>query len=329
MLNHIPVLLNETLGLLLPALKSENTDEVPVHADLTIGCGNHAIAVYKALRGKVFILGLDADSEMLSIAEQNFLHEDVPRDKFLLVHANFEEIDNVGKKVGIEKFNTVFSDYGINSMQVDNAERGMSFRLDGKLDMRFDRTKSGITAQDIINNYSIEELTHIFRENADVALAKHYAKTIVRCRSISPIKTTVQLAEIIEKATPKKMRFSGHIHVGTKLFMALRIAVNNELVVIKTSLMKAAKLLKVNGRLATISYHSGEDKICKNFFRDISRKCKCPPEQPFCSCDKIQYFSILTNKPITPSEEEVLNNPRSRSGKLRGVKKLYETGEIK
>ncbi len=325
---HIPVLLNETTEILIPALRKKNKSELPILADLNLGCGNHSLNIYKVTGGQVFILGIDCDQNMLNLAKDNFLREGVPDHKFKLFRANFEDVDEVVDKIGLSKVNAVLYDLGLNSAQVDNPDRGFSFRFDGPLDMRFDdRLKT--TAADIVNSCSADELKRLFREYGDEKNAKIVADAIVKKRKIAPIITTGRLAEVVVDALPQKLKFSGHLHPGTKVFQSLRIAVNNELEVLRRSLRKSAALLAKDGVIAAISYHSGEDRIIKHFFRDLAAKCKCPIEQPFCSCGGIQEFKILTPQPIMSSEKEIEANPRARSGKLRGIRKIYEADKIK
>lgn len=325
--DHIPVLLKETLDLLVPALVVKG-DNLPVAVDCTCGCGHHSIELFKLMNGKLKLISLDCDDRMLDLARANFLREGVPEDLFKLIRANFSEVAEAVKAVNVDKVDAVIYDLGLNSSQVDNSARGFSFRNDGPLDMRFD-SRLQTTAADIVNNWPAGDLSRLFRDNADEHRAMYLAKVIVQSRKKVPVTSTRQLASIVEDATPQKLKVSGHLHCATKIFQALRIEVNKEYEVLKESLKKSASLLRVHGRIAAISYHSGEDRITKHYFRELSLECKCPQEQPICTCGGRADFKVLTRNPIVPCDEEIANNPRARSAKLRGVEKLYETDKSK
>jgi len=327
MSDHIPVLLKESCEILLPALVSQS-DITPILMDCSIGCAGHSLEFFRATKGNLFLLGIDVDDEILKMAEENLMRGGVPEKKFKLVRANFEDVDAVLDDLGISEVSAVFYDVGFNSVVVENAERGFSLMKDGLLDMRFDR-RLKVSAADLVNSLSGQELKEIFWKFGGERRAKFLSDVIVKKRLKSPIRTTKELAELVEKFTPRKLKQTGHLHPATKIFQALRIAVNRELEVLEKSLKKVLGYLKALAHVAVITYHSGEDKIVKDIFRTVSRSCSCPPEQPFCSCGGKPAFKVLTPHPIVPTIEEVYRNPRARSGKLRAICKLHKTEKIK
>lgn len=320
--DHCPVMLEESVALLKPALTRKNDNEMPILIDMTCGCGHHSIGFYKALAGSVSLVCIDCDCAMLAIAKGNFMREGVSEDRFRMFRSNFELVDEVCRNAGVEKADAIFLDLGLNSSQISvDSKRGFSFRDDSALDMRFD-DRLNLTAEAIVNTWSVDELRRIFWEYGEEKRAKFLAETIVKKRKSEYIKSARRLAEIIEDATPRKLVMTGRLHSATLVFQSIRVAVNSELKVLETALHKSLALLKPGGRIGVISYHSLEDRIVKNIFRDNSKSCKCPVEQPFCSCGGKPEFKVLTKNPIVPSEVEVDKNPRARSGKLRGIEKI-------
>jgi 16S rRNA (cytosine1402-N4)-methyltransferase len=237
-----------------------------------------------------------------------------------LVNDNFACLKKILSSLKIKKVDSVIADFGISSDQIDNADRGFSFRTDAPLDMRIDPAGS-LTAADIVNNYSEQDLEKTLRDYGDEKYARRIAREIIKQRKIKPIIRTLELIGLIEKTVPgfyKRQK----IHFATRTFQALRIEVNKELENIKKFLPQAIDLLGRRGRLAAITFHSGEDRIVKNIFRENARGCICPPEFPVCRCGKLPKIRIITRKPIAPSEEELKENPRARSAKLRVAEKL-------
>ncbi len=312
---HVSVLLNETIDGL-------NIKEDGIYLDGTLGGGGHSKEILKHLTsGK--LIGLDQDSNALKKAGQ--VLEDY-KDKTIFVHSNYEKIDEVLDELNIDKIDGILLDLGVSSHQLDEEERGFSHNKDAKLDMRMDET-SDFTAWHVVNQYTEKELERILWEYGDERWAKRIAKFILEERKVKPIDTTLDLVSVIKKAIPKDVRKDGH-HPAKKSFQAIRIEVNRELEVLKDSIPKMVRRLKVGGRLAIITFHSLEDRIVKESFRDLYKDCICPPQMPQCVCDKEREIEIITRKPIVPSNEEIKYNPRSRSAKLRIAERI-ETNKHK
>ncbi|HAV11824.1 MAG TPA: 16S rRNA (cytosine(1402)-N(4))-methyltransferase, partial [Candidatus Moranbacteria bacterium] len=237
-----------------------------------------------------------------------------------LINENFEKIKDSLEFLKIEKVDAITADLGISSDQLEDAEIGISFRIDAPLDMRLDR-KRELTAREVINGYSEAELARVFREFGDEKYAGRIARRICEARKEKGIERTLELVSIIESAVPAIYK-RGKIHPATKVFQALRIEVNNELEVLKKIIADGIGLLSPKGRLAIITFHSGEDRIVKNLFREYARGCVCPPELPICRCGEKEIVKIITKKALEATEEEILDNPRSRSAKLRVVEKI-------
>lgn len=303
---HEPVLLTEVVE----GLNLELGDKV---MDCTLGLGGHAEKILEKIGETGLLIGIDADESNLESAKKRL----EKYKKFLGVRDNFENLDEVWKKAGISKAQAIYFDLGLSSPHVDAGSRGFSFLEDGPLDMRFDQRKK-ITAEILINESAEEELEKKFRNYGEIWKTRRLIAEIVREREKRRIDSTFKLASIIERLfygmERKKMMM--------KVFMALRIAVNDELNVLKTALKKAINILDKNGRIAVISYHSLEDRIVKNFFREAEKECVCPKEVLICNCSKKKELKIITRKPIAPSEEEIERNRRSRSGKLRIAERM-------
>lgn len=307
--NHIPVLLNEVID----GLKIK---EDGIYIDGTLGGAGHSREIIKKLhRGK--LIGIDQDLNALNKAEKvlgDF------KDKSILVHSNYENMDNVLRDLGIEKVDGILLDLGVSSHQLDEETRGFSHNKDAPLDMRMDET-STFSAWDIVNKYTEEDLERIIWDYGEERWAKRIAKFIVEERKGKPIDTTLELVSTIKKAIPKDVRREGH-HPAKKTFQGIRIEVNRELDVLTNGIPKMIELLNPGGRLAIITFHSLEDRIVKESFRELYKDCICPSELPQCICDKYREIEIITRKPIIPSKEEIESNPRSRSAKLRIAEKL-------
>ena len=307
--NHIPILIEEVMAGL--DIKKDG-----IYVDGTLGGAGHSIEIVKRLEsGK--LIGIDQDTDALKKASKVLYGF---KDKTILVHNNYKNIDCVLEDLGIEKVDGIFIDIGVSSYQLDEASRGFSYHKDAPLDMRMDRTKD-FTAWDIVNKYNQEELTNIILNYGEDSWAKRIAEFIVKERSISPINTTLELVEVIKKAIPKRVRMEGS-HPAKQTFQALRIEVNGELDVLKESIEKMVNLLKPGGRLVIITFHSLEDRIVKEKFKYLFKDCICPSEIPICACEKKREIKIITRKPIVPTKEEILINSRSRSAKLRIAEKV-------
>lgn len=301
---HISVLLNETI-------ESLNIKPEGIYVDGTAGGAGHSLEIAKKLKGGRLI-SLDRDPDAVKVASDRL--KEYPA---YVVQSNFSEMDSVLKQLNIEKVDGILLDLGVSSYQLDTAERGFSYHKEAQLDMRM--SKSGISASDIVNTFSETELADIFFTFGEEKFARKIASRIVAEREKEKITTTTQLAEIIANAVPAKARRDGH--PARKCFQAIRIAVNAELESLKEVLNKAFDLLNKDGTLAIITFHSLEDRMVKQFFKECCTGCTCPPDFPVCVCGKTPKGRLYTRKPIEPSSEELELNPRSRSAKLRVIVK--------
>jgi len=305
---HAPVLLRESLDLLI-------TSPAGVYADATIGGGGHTEEILRRLDSRGSVIGFDADANAIGACEKR-LHEELGK-RLRLVNKNFSEIQSVAANEGITGFEGVLFDLGVSSFQLDTAA-GFSYRSDSPLDMRFQRDR-GISAREIVNEYSAEELTKIFREYGEEPMSRAIAQAIVRQRARRSIETTMQLRDAVASAGGGERFLAKRL---SRIFQALRIAVNEELEALRKGLQGAVDLAKPGGRVVVISYHSLEDRIVKNMFRFEAADCICPPHTPVCICGKVASVKILTRKAMIPGEEEVRANPRARSAKLRAAEKI-------
>ncbi|MGN9164576.1 16S rRNA (cytosine(1402)-N(4))-methyltransferase RsmH [Tissierellaceae bacterium HCP3S3_D8] len=306
---HVPIMLDEVIE----GLKIR---ENGIYVDGTLGGAGHSLEIIKRLdNGK--LIGIDQDHRALKKARQVL---EPYEDKAILVHDNYKNIDIILKDLGIEKVDGILLDLGVSSHQLDEGERGFSHNKDAVLDMRMDRTKK-FSAWDVVNNYSEKDLERIIWEYGEDRWAKRIAKFIVNERKEKPIDTTLELVSVIKKAIPKKVRMDGG-HPAKKTFQAIRIEVNGELDVLRDFIEKVCGFVNPGGRIAIISFHSLEDRIVKDAFKELYRECICPPDIPQCMCDKKREIEIITRKPIVASEEELKRNPRSRSAKLRIAEKV-------
>jgi 16S rRNA (cytosine1402-N4)-methyltransferase len=287
--------------------------------DLTVGMGGHSQELLKRLpRGR--LIGLDQDVDALQHA--GLALQGDPR--VSLYKANFADLLWVLRDLAVKEVDSVLMDIGVSSYQLDTPERGFSFMHEGPLDMRMDRSK-GSTASEILNQYSERELAKIFFEFGEEPKSRALARAIVRARGEEPLQTTSQLAELAKRVLGRP-RGRDSKHPATRLFQALRIEVNRELEVLTRGLQAALSILKPGGRLAVITFHSLEDRIVKQYFKGEAADCLCPPDLPMCVCGHKASLKILTNKPVSPSGEELSENPRSRSAKLRAAEKLPAGG---
>lgn len=307
---HISVLLEETIDSL--AIKPDG-----IYVDGTLGGGGHSLEICKRLGEGGRLIGIDQDEDAIKAATERLKDY---KDKVTIVHSNYQEIDSVLRELSISGVDGIVLDLGVSSYQLDNAERGFSYREDAPLDMRMDRSKE-MTAYEIVNNYSESELFRVIKNYGEDNFAKNIAKHIVKARETKPIETTFELNEIIKAAIPAKMR-QGTGHPSKKTFQAIRIELNRELEVLENSIDKMIGLLNPGGRLSIITFHSLEDRIVKNLFRDNMNPCTCPPNFPVCMCGKVPTGKIITRKPIAPSEEELEYNKRAKSSKLRVFERI-------
>ena len=301
--SHYSVLLNETIEEL--HIKQEG-----IYLDGTLGGGGHAFEVCKRLKGGHFY-GIDQDAAAIQAAGERLK---VYGSLVTIIRENYCNAVSALKGLGVEKVDGIVLDLGVSSYQFDTEERGFSYRFDAPLDMRMDQRQS-LTARDIVNEYSEKDLFYIIKDYGEDPFAKNIAKHIVKAREKGPIETTFQLNEVIKAAIPAKMRANGHPSKQT--FQALRIECNRELEVLKSALDELIEFLAPGGRICIITFHSLEDRIVKNAFRRNENPCTCPPEFPVCTCGKVSKGRVVTKKPILPGEQEIAENSRSKSAKLR------------
>ena len=301
---HYSVLLRETIEQL--QVKPDG-----IYVDGTLGGGGHASEVCRLLtRGHLY--GIDQDGDAIAAARERLAPFG---DRVTFIRDNYRNVKAALSVEGVEKADGIVVDLGVSSYQFDNQERGFSYRFDAPLDMRMDRRQT-LTAKEIVNDYPESDLYRIIRDYGEDRFAKNIAKHIVRTRADKPIETTYELNEVIKAAVPAKMRQNGHPSKQT--FQALRIECNRELEVLRDTLDDFIDILNPGGRLCVITFHSLEDRIVKTTFRKNEAPCTCPPEFPVCVCGKIPKGSVVTKKPILPGEEELAQNARAKSAKLRG-----------
>ena len=302
---HKSVLLNETIDGL-------NIKPDGIYVDGTLGGGGHAYEVCRRLGEKGSIVGIDQDAAAIEAASARL--KDFG-EKVTIVRSNYCDMKSKLHELGIDKVDGIVLDLGVSSYQLDTAERGFSYREDAPLDMRMD-TRQKMTARDIVNDYTEANLYRVIRDYGEDKFAKNIAKHIVQARAVKPVETTAELSEIIRASIPMKFqKKSGH--PAKRTFQAIRIELNRELDVLRDSLDDMIDLLNPGGRLCIITFHSLEDRIVKSAFRKNENPCTCPPDFPVCVCGKKSKGSIITKKPILPSEEELEYNSRSKSAKLR------------
>ncbi|MBB6217013.1 16S rRNA (cytosine1402-N4)-methyltransferase [Anaerosolibacter carboniphilus] len=307
---HVSVLLHETV-------EGLNIKQNGVYVDGTLGGAGHASEICEQLDVSGTFIGIDQDQEALNVSSERLQKY---KNKKYLIHSNFSKIKEVLDKLEIPKIDGIILDIGVSSYQLDESSRGFSYMQDAPLDMRMDISQN-FSARNIVNEYDEEELTRIIYEYGEEKWAKRIAGFIIKERSSKPIETTGELVEVIKKAIPAAARREGP-HPAKRTFQAIRIEVNNELGILQQTIHDITERLNVGGRICIITFHSLEDRIVKNTFRDLSTACKCPPEYPICKCNGHASLKVITRKPILPSENELEINPRSRSAKLRIAEKV-------
>ena len=310
-LGHLPVMPVEVLGTLAAAPGS-------LQIDATIGGGGHTERILEAASPDGRVLGLDADQaaiERVALRLARF------GDRLVLRQANFRELASVAPAAGFPAVDGALFDLGLSSFQLADRDRGFGFRAGGALDMRFDTTR-GVPASELLATLDADELAALFRKYGEEPSAWKIAKTIVAARSTAPIETAEELAQVVESVSPVNPRQRRRIHPATRVFQALRIAVNEELDALSEGLAAAVDLLRPGGRLVVLSYHSLEDRIVKRFFAAERRGCVCPPETPVCVCGHSPRLRLVTRPSMTPTDAEIDANPRARSARLRAVERL-------
>lgn len=308
---HKSVLLDETI-------ESLNIKPNGIYVDGTLGGGGHSYEIAKRLTDGGRLIGIDQDEDAIRAAKERLSEF---ADRVTIVRDNYCNMPKVLDELGISKVDGILLDIGVSSYQLDEAERGFTYKQDVPLDMRMDQRQE-MTAKDIVNGYSEEDLYRIIRDYGEDKFAKNIAKHIVQARQIKPVETTFELDEIIKAAIPMKFRATGG-HPAKKTFQAIRIELNRELEVLDESIDAMTDLLNDNGRLCIITFHSLEDRIVKTRFRKNENPCTCPPDFPVCVCGKKPKGKVITRKPIVPDEEELEENKRAKSSKLRVFERKY------
>ncbi|MBR6405675.1 MAG: 16S rRNA (cytosine(1402)-N(4))-methyltransferase RsmH [Lachnospiraceae bacterium] len=308
--SHKSVLLSETVELL-------NIRPDGIYLDGTLGGGGHSCEILKRLTEGGKLIGIDRDQEAIDSARERLSEFS---DRAVIVRGNYGDFREILSVLGIEKLDGILLDLGVSSHQFDDMSRGFSYREDAPLDMRMDQRQE-MTAADIVNQYSEQELYRVIRDYGEEPFAKNIAKHIVIMREQEPVTTTFQLVECIKRAIPAKIREKGG-HPAKRTFQALRIELNQELLVLQNSLSEMVDALAPGGRIAIITFHSLEDRIVKQCFRTAENPCICPPDFPVCVCGRKSKGKVITKKPVTASEQELSENPRAHSAKLR----VFERG---
>ena len=307
---HISVLFSETIDNL-------NIKKDGIYVDGTLGGGGHSYGICEKLGKKGRLIGIDQDESAIKAAGERL-------SKFgkivTIVRDNYSNIGKVLTDLGIDKVDGILLDIGVSSHQLDTPERGFSYMEDAPLDMRMDN-RNDFTAEKLVNEYAVEEISRVIREYGEEKFAWNIAKNIVRNREIKPIKTTGDLIEIIDRSIPGKAK-AGKGHPAKRTFQALRIEVNKELDVLSDSIDEMIEMLKPGGRLCIITFHSLEDRIVKNKFKENEDPCICPKNFPQCVCGRVSRGKVIGRKPVIPSDEEIMENKRSKSSKLRTFERM-------
>ncbi|MBE6591130.1 MAG: 16S rRNA (cytosine(1402)-N(4))-methyltransferase RsmH [Ruminococcaceae bacterium] len=308
--NHFSVLLNESVEML--ELKPDG-----VYVDCTLGGGGHSLLLAQGLSEKGRIIGIDRDKDAIKAASERLREH---KEKMIFVNDNFVNLEDIVKKAGFDSVDGIIMDLGVSSYQLDTPERGFSYHNDAPLDMRMCR-EDPLTAADVVNKYSRQELTSIIFRYGEEKNAASVARAICNAREKKPIETTLELAEIVKSAFSAKERFEGK-HPARRTFQAIRIEVNGELEIIPKAIDAGVRLLKKGGIISIITFHSLEDRAVKEAFKGYVSGCTCPKSFPVCVCGFKQSLELVNRKPVLPSDEENSQNSRSRSAKLRGARKI-------
>lgn len=307
---HVPVLLDE-------CIEGLNIKSGGIYIDGTIGGAGHSIEIAKLMGPHGILVGIDQDINAINAARERLKNYG---DSVKLVNDNFKNMKSIVHSLGIDKVDGMLLDLGVSSHQLDEGERGFSYMKDATLDMRMDR-KNPITAETIVNEWSEEEIHNIIKQYGEERWAKRIAEFIIRERQKQRITSTQQLVDIIKSAIPASARREGP-HPAKRTFQALRIAVNDELGILEKTIKDGVGLLKPEGRICIITFHSLEDRIVKTMFNKLEKPCTCPPRIPQCICGQVPLIKIISRKPITASSKELEENPRARSAKLRVAERL-------
>ena len=309
---HLPVLVDEVIEMLAPTSGS-------LHIDATLGAGGHTERILEAASPEGRVLGVDADPAAIDRVEVRLRARFGER--LVLRQGNFRDLATIAPEAGFGAVDGALFDLGLSSYQLADRDRGFGFRAGGPLDMRFDTTR-GVPASELLASLDAAELTALFRRYGEEPKAGRIARAIVEARKTAPIATAEDLATLIERVAPPDPRKPRRIHPATRVFQALRIAVNEELDALQAGLTAALDLLRPGGRLVVLSYHSLEDRIVKRFIQAERRGCICPPQLPVCVCGRNPRLRLVTNPSLTPSAAEIAANPRARSARLRAAERL-------
>jgi len=315
--NHVPVLLEESMEML-------NLKQAGLYVDCTMGGAGHSRVILERTKPHGKLIAIDQDVNAVEAGRERLRDY---QGRFTIVHDNFKNIGSILEKLEIKTVDGVLLDIGVSSFQLDHGERGFSYLEDAPLDMRMDPTSGQITAAELLNTKSEEEIRDIIYHFGEERWAKRIAQFIMAFRGKKPVRTTGELVEIIKAAIPAGARKTGP-HPAKRTFQALRIAINSELEVLESAVADAATFLRPGGRICAITFHSLEDRIVKQQFQKLSRTCTCPPHLPVCTCKTVPLLRIVTKKPILPSEEEISRNPRARSAKLRAAERVLKPQEV-
>ena len=302
---HLPVLSEEVVSCLI-------TRPEGIYVDATLGMGGHTKSILDCTNSRSLVIGLDVDEEAISISREALSRYN---GHVIYRNSNFSDVDKVLDSLDIREVDGIIADLGMSSYQIESSERGFSFMREEPLDMRMD-PRLRFTAYDLVNEMTMDEISRVLKMYGEEKWSRRIAKRIVETRKESPIKTSAELARVVSLAIPKKFH-PARIHPATKTFQALRIAVNNELENIREFIGKAVTRLRTGGRLVIISFHSLEDRLVKTSFLKMASPCVCPPDMPVCGCGRKRILKVVTRSPIIPGDEEIMNNPRARSAKMR------------
>jgi 16S rRNA (cytosine1402-N4)-methyltransferase len=308
---HLPVLAEEVVTMLAPSPGS-------LQIDATVGGGGHTERILEATNPDGRLLGLDADGAAIARVRRRLARFG---DRLVLRRSNFRELATVAPKAGFGAVDGLLFDLGLSSYQLADTDRGFGIRAGGPLDMRFD-TGRGVPASDLLATLDADELTALFRRYGEDPNARRIARAIVAARAAHPVTTAEDLAALVERVAPAPARGRRRIHPATRVFQALRIAVNEELDALQDGLAAAVDLLRPGGRLVVLSYHSLEDRIVKRFLNAERRGCVCPPELPVCVCGREPRLRLVTRPSLTPTDAEIAANPRARSARLRAAERM-------
>lgn len=306
---HFSVMLEECIEML-------DIKEDGIYVDCTLGGAGHSKKILKKLSPKGRLIGIDQDLDALKAAKEKLKDFN----NITYVHNNFYNIKDILDSLGIEKVDGILMDLGVSSYQLDQGERGFSYMKEAALDMRMNREEA-FSAYNVVNEYSEDELFRILRDFGEEKFSRRIASRIVEKRKVKPVETTLELVKIIDECIPAKFKREGG-HPAKRTFQGIRIEVNSELSILDRAIGDGIEALNKDGVMAIITFHSLEDRIVKNKFRDLVDPCKCPKDLPMCVCEKKPIIKLINKKPIEATKEELANNSRSKSAKLRGCKKI-------